>query len=348
MNDFRSLFSNTFVPPAHSTRRAWLVAAVSSGLAGLSGAALGADRQTLQFGILPIGGTVDSRNSWGPVLEDLSAVLGRSFSVLSATSYDMLGDAVRRGEIDMAFLSGKLALDAVTQYGMRVIAQVTRHDGLPGYRAVLLSRVGGPVRDLEAVLADPGRWRLARGEKSSMSGYIIPKLELLLPRQIDIETRFQGEIVSTHQRTALAVVNGEADVATNNTADLELFRNQFPDEASRLRILWKSDLIPHGVIVWRREASDDMAKKAEHFLAGYGRGQGEQAEGQRGVLSRLHDLAGFVAADDSALLPVARLTYQLELDSARSAQWINEAARQARLARIESQYARQLKQLKPR
>jgi len=60
----------------------------------------------------------------------------------------------------------------------------------------------------------------------------------------------------------------------------------------------------------------------------------------------LHDLAGFLGADNRALLPVAHLTHQLELDSAHSAQWINDAALRTRLRRIEDEYAAQLKQLK--
>lgn len=259
----------------------------------------------------------------------------------------MLGDAVKRGEVDMAFLSGKMALDAVTLYDMAVVAQVTRHDGLPGYRATLLSRVGGPVRDLEAVLANPGRWRLARGEKRSMSGYLIPKLQLFLPRHIDIETGFAGDIVGTHQRTALAVANGEADVATNNTADFERFSSQFPAETARLRVIWESDLIPHGVIVMRRRLGSALQQAARQFFAQFGRGQGRQAEQERAALKGLHDLAGFLGADNpAALLPVAHLTHQLELDSAHSAQWINDAALRTRLRRIEDEYAAQLKQLK--
>ena len=70
-----------------------------------------------------------------------------------------------------------------------------------------------------------------------------------------------------------------------------------------------------------------------------------RAEQQRQTLKGLHDFAGFPAADNRALISVARLTHKLELDSARSAQWINEAARQARLARIDSEYAEQLRAL---
>lgn len=178
-----------------------------------------------------------------------------------------------------------------------------------------------------------------------MSGFIVPKLQLFLPRQIDIETRFQGDIVGTHQRTALAVANGEADLATNNSADFERFRTQFPAETARLRVLWQSELVPHGFIVLRNAHGDAMRRRAQRFLAQYGRGSGAQAEQQRAALKGLHDFAGFLPADNRALLPVARLTRQLDLDSAHSATWINDAARQARLARIESQYATQVQML---
>ncbi|RYF65959.1 MAG: phosphate/phosphite/phosphonate ABC transporter substrate-binding protein, partial [Comamonadaceae bacterium] len=141
----------------------------------------------LRFGILPLGGAFESRNDWDPLLADLSVAIGRPVAVLSVTSYDALEQAIQRGEVDMAFLSGKMALDAVTQRQMQVLGQVTRHDGLPGYRALLLSRKGAEPATLQAVLDDPGRWRPARGESRSVSGFIVPQLQLFLPRRIAME-----------------------------------------------------------------------------------------------------------------------------------------------------------------
>ena len=318
--------------------------------AALLGAALPLARaqvagEPIRFGILPIGGTVDSSDVWGPLLAELSQTVSRPITKTSVTSYDMMEQAVRRDEIDLAFLPGKMALDAATRHGMMAIAQVVRRDGLPGYRATLLVRKGGPVRDLDAVLAQPERWRLARGEKRSLSGFMVPKLELFLPHGIDIETRFQGDIVGTHQRTALAVANNEADVATNNTADFERFALQFPAEAARLRVIWQSALVPHGMIVVRGSYPPALRGAIQSFLVGYGRGKGRQAERQREVLKHLHDFAGFLHATNRSLVPVADLARKLELDSTQSAQWINEAARDARLRRIEADYAAQLRKL---
>ena len=325
------------------TRRALLASALLASLP--VGARAQGGNDPIRFGILPIGGTVDSSDVWGPLLLELSKAVALPITKTSVTSYDSMEQAIRRDEIDMAFLPGKMALDAVSRHQMQVLAQVVRHDGLPGYRATLLTRKDGPVRNLDAALATPEQWRLARGEKRSLSGFIVPKLELFLPRGIDIETRFRGEVVGTHQRTALALANNEADLATNNTADFERFALQFPVEASRLKVIWQSALVPHGMIVVRGSYPAALRQTMQRFLVAYGRGKGPGAERQREVLRKLHDFAGFLQAGNRSLVPVADLTRKLDLDSAQSAQWINEAARQNRLKRIESDYAAQLRAL---
>ena len=139
----------------------------------------GAEAAPLRFGILPLGGAFESRSDWDPLLAELSRALGRPVAVLSVNSYEALEQAIQRDDVDMAFLSGKMALDAVSQRRMKVVAQVVRHDGLPGYRALLLARKAPPFNTLAGLLADPDRWRLARGEKQSVSGFIVPQLQFL-------------------------------------------------------------------------------------------------------------------------------------------------------------------------
>ncbi|WP_408647933.1 phosphate/phosphite/phosphonate ABC transporter substrate-binding protein [Xenophilus arseniciresistens] len=319
----------------------WLAAVTPAAAQGASSAAAA----PLRFGILPLGGAFESRNDWDPLLADLSAAIGRPVTVLSVTSYQALEQAIARGEVDMAFLSGKMALDAVTQQRMQVVAQVTRHDGLAGYRALLLSRKGSGLDAVDGVLAQPQRWRLARGESRSVSGFIVPQLQLFLPHGVAMETAFRSEIVGTHQATALAVANGEADVATNNSADLTRFTSQFPQEAERLQVIWQSELIPHAQIVMRQGDPPEFRARVQRFLVNYARGSSPRAEAQRAVLRSLHDLAGFVSADNRSLRPAAQLAYQLALRNAETAQFVNQAARDARVARIEAQYAQQLRLL---
>ncbi|WP_307598393.1 phosphate/phosphite/phosphonate ABC transporter substrate-binding protein [Variovorax boronicumulans] len=304
------------------------------------------DKTAVRFGILPLGGAFESRSDWDPLLAELSRAIHRPVSVLSVNSYEALEQAIQRDEVDMAFLSGKMALDAVTQRRMKVVAQVVRHDGLPGYRALLLARKTPPLNTLKGLLDQPDRWRLARGEKQSVSGFIVPQLQLFLPNHIVMETRFLSEVVGTHQTNALAVANSEADVATNNSADFERFKLRFPAEAQRLQVLWESELIPHAQIVVRREYPAELRSRVQAFLTAYGRGKGPRGDAERLVLKSLHDLAGFVVADNSSLQPAAKLAYQLAKQNAVTAQFVNDAAKQARLQRIENGYAEQVSVLR--
>ncbi|MDN8614704.1 phosphate/phosphite/phosphonate ABC transporter substrate-binding protein [Variovorax ginsengisoli] len=316
--------------------------ALAAALGWHAGAAAQAAPAELRFGVLPVGGVVESRESWTPLLAELSRALGRPVTVHSATTYEALGEAIRRRQVDLSLLSAQLALDAVTQRRMVVLAQVERHGGTPDHRAVLLVRKDGPSDPLADLLARPEQWRLARGDSRSVSGFILPQVQLFLPNRIAMETRFKSEIVGTHQTTALAVANGDADVATNNTTDFERFRAQFPAEAERLQVIWQSEPTPPAQVLVRSDVPPELQKKLRAFLVGYGRGRGPRAEAQREVLKSLRASLGYAAADNKALLPAARLQYQLARQSALNAQWVSEAARQARLQRIETAYAEQV------
>jgi len=188
----------------------------------------------------------------------------------------------------------------------------------------------------------PERWRLARGESRSVTGFILPQLELFLPHGIAIETRFRSEIVDTHQGTALAVANGEADVATNNTTDFERFRQQFPAEAERLQVIWQSNPTPPALLVVRRDQPAALQKKLQAFLAGYGVARGPRGDAEREVLKSLHAPLGFLVQDNSVLASTAALDHQVARQRALSAQWVNAAAREARLERLEHGYQAQM------
>jgi len=71
--------------------------------------------------------------------------------------------------------------------------------------------------------------------------------------------------------TALAVANGLADVATNNTTDLERFGRQFPAEAERLQVIWRSQSTPAAEILVRSDMPPALRRKLRDALTAYGR-----------------------------------------------------------------------------
>lgn len=301
--------------------------------------AQGPQGQPLRFGILPTGGPAESSEDWQPFLDDLSKALKRPVQGVSVSTYEGMYRAVVDHRVDVAFLSGKLALDSVMAGEVDVAAQLARLDGAPGYRAVLLARREGPIRNLDAVFSGPGRWTYARGESVSVSGYLVPEAQLFARRGLSSDLYFKNVKVDNHQNNALAVANGEVDLCSNNTADLERFAVRFPRQYAQLRVLWTSSMIPHAVLVTARGMSDADKEQVRRFLLAYARGEGPEALRQREHLQRVHKLAGFVPADDTALLPFAQIENALELQRARAARWVDEQARQARIDKLNAEYA---------
>lgn len=290
----------------------------------------------LTFGILPIGGPAESLEAWRPMLDDLHKALDRPVRAVSVTTYEGIAQAISEQRVDIAFLSGRLALDAVIGQNMQVIGQLTRGDGSRGYYAVLLVATDSRITNLDQLFARPGQWRFARGEALSVSGYLVPETQLFAARGVDSDTFFAKVHVDNHQNNALAVANGEVDVATNNSADLERFQQHFPEQYARLRVLWKSALIPHAVIVIRNDLPPALREKVAAFITGYGKGK--DAAREEANLKLIHDISGFAPANNACLIPFSDIEYTLEKRRATTAQWVSESAREARFKKIEADH----------
>ena len=299
----------------------------------------------LTFGILPIGGPAESLTAWRPMLDDMSHALRQPVRSISVSTYEGLAQALNEERVDIAFVSGRLALHAVTLDRMQVIAQLTRGDGSHGYHAVLLVRRDSPLHSVADLLRQPGHWRYARGEALSVSGYLVPETQIFASRNLDSDTFFASVAIDNHQNNALAVANGEVDVATNNTADMERFAEHFPDQFARLRVLWTSSLIPHAVIVVRRDLDPAVRQAVVGFVTRYAR-TGPHVAAELEKLKRIHDISGFAPAGNSALAPFADIDYQLDRRRALSAQWVSPSALQARLQKIANDHRQLLQQLR--
>ncbi len=155
-------------------------------LSGAGGAhALDAAQATvapLRFGILPIGSAAESLAQWRPLLDDLQKRLGHRVETVSVSSYSALSAAIGKQRVDVAFLSGRLAVEVVTKQHMSVFAQFLRNDGVAGNTAMLAVRKDSPIHTIDDLLGSPGRWRYARSERMSVTGYIAPEAQVFAPR----------------------------------------------------------------------------------------------------------------------------------------------------------------------
>lgn len=294
--------------------------------------------QPIRFGVLPIGGAAEAREQWRPLLLDLERRLGNPVTIVSVTSYAGLAGAINDKRVDMAFLSGQLAVDAVEHQHMSVVAQFTRADGPKGNVAMLVTRADGPIHNLKDLLAKPGHWRYARGEALSVTGYVAPEAEVFAPRGLNSDTFFASVRTGNRQNNALAVVNGEVDVASNDSADLDLFRQDFLDEASQLKVIWRSNPIPGDVLVVSDAMPELQRRELIAFIHGYGHAAGAAGEREHANLARIPGLAGFAVADNRVLQPFVELKFLLIREQVAHGQWVSEKARAARLAQVDADY----------
>jgi phosphonate transport system substrate-binding protein len=301
----------------------------------------------VSFGILPIGSAAESLEQWRPLLDDLQKRLGRPVTTVSVSSYASLSNAIGAQRVDVAFLSGKLAVEAVTHQHMQVFAQFLRNDGAKGNVAMLVVRSDSRIHTLGDLLAKPGHWRYARGEKLSVTGYTAPEADVFAPRGLNSDTFFASVLVDDHQSNLLAVVNREVDVASSNNPDMDLFRRHFPDEASQLQVIWRSPLIPSGVLVLREGMPASLRRQLTACILAYGKAPGEAGVRERAWLARIPDLGGFTPQNDHVLQPFVDMQYALLRQQAQHGQWVSQQARQARLAQINQDYQRDSKALLP-
>jgi phosphonate transport system substrate-binding protein len=292
----------------------------------------------IRFGILPIGSAAESLEQWRPLLEDLQKRLGRPVTTVSVGSYAALSDAIGAQRVDVAFLSGKLAVEAVSHQHMQVFAQFVRKDGATGNVAMLVARTDSSIHSLHDLLVTPGHWRYARSEHLSVTGYTAPEAYVFAPHGLNSDTFFASVRVGDHQSNLLAVVNREVDVTSSNNPDMDLFRRNFPQEAAQLRVIWRSSLIPSGVLVLRDGMSASVRQQLTDFLLAYGKDTGDTGARERARLARIPDLGGFAPESNHVLQPFVDMQYTLLRQQAEHGQWVSPQARQARLAQIEKDY----------
>lgn len=298
-------------------------------LAASAGAA-----EPLRFGLISTESANQNRTMWAPVIEAMSKETGRPVQPFFASDYAGIIEALRFRQVDLAWMGNKAAMEAVDRAGAEVFVRQIDGTGRDGYEAVIIVRDDSPLRTPEDVAARAKELVLGIGDPNSTSGFVVPVCHFFGPRGLDPRRGFKLTRTSNHEGNLMAVVAGQVDVATNNTQNLHRFALKFPDRAKRLRTVWTSPVIPNDPMVWRRDLAPEAKQAVRAFFLRYGQsGPNREAE-----LASLHPLQirGFVAADDTYLLPVRRLEllrlrWQATVDEA-----LGEAARKERLADLDA------------
>ena len=157
-------------------------------VAGLSACGGGEKKPTgapseITFSILSAEGQASAGPLWQPLLDDMSKAIGVPVKPFFGSKYNVLVDAMRFNQTQVAWFSGKRALEAVDRAQGEVIARTVDPEGRDSYTSTLVVKKGSGIT-LDKVLACGKQYDFGIGDAQSTSGTLAPMTFLFNPRGI--------------------------------------------------------------------------------------------------------------------------------------------------------------------
>lgn len=237
-------------------------AAKESGAAPAQGAKDAPAKITLMA--IPTQGAQNFEQRMKKLGELLSKESGLNVEVQVGTNYAAVVEALRFGKVDGAYLGPFTYVVANAQSGARAIITMNIK-GKPYYYSYLIVPKDSPlqeIRDNQGLAALKGK-KFAFGDPGSTSGSLIPRLALKnagLDPEKDIQPNFTGG----HDKTLLAVANGQAEVGAIDSAIFEhTLSKNFPNEFGKVRVIWKSQELYQYPWAVRNELPAETARKLQ-------------------------------------------------------------------------------------
>jgi len=314
------------------------VAAAFATAGAFSGAASAQDLKEINFGIISTESSQNLRVQWEPLLADMSEELGMKVNPFFASDYAGIIEAMRFNKVQVAWYGNKSAMEAVDRAGGEVFVQTVDVSGNPGYWSLLIAPKDSPINKLEDVLDCKAGYNFGNGDPNSTSGFLVPSYYVFAQNNVDPKRCYGSVVSANHETNALAVANKRVDFATNNTESMARIEANNPKEFAKIKVVWKSPLIPSDPLVWRSDLSKDMKARIKSFFLSYGR-IGSDAEKERKILKGLA-LAPFVDSSDAQLYPVRQLQLFRDKVKAQNDERLSDAERQKRISALDTELQR--------
>lgn len=286
----------------------WLAAAVLALTPVVAGAEPAAN--PLRFALLSTQAPDEVAAKWQPVLDALGRRIGADVVADVTTDYAGAIWGLRNGRDHLALLGNKSAIEAVDHGGGEVFAKESFLDSRGGYFSLLIVAQSSPYRSADDVIDHAATLTLGRGDTNSTSGTVVPGYYLFALRGINPALRFKRVVQGNHEGNILAVAEGRVDAASVASSVFDDLRRSKPDLTDRVRVVWRSPLIPGDPLVWRKDLPATTKAAVREFFLEYGIAKpGKSAARLAEEQANLKRLGshGFQASDDGQLLQVRRL-----------------------------------------
>ena len=292
----------------------------------------------IYFGIQGAAAKTTLEAIWQPLLADMAKEIGRPVEARLFDDYAGTVAAMRKGEVHLAWMGNKNAIEAVDTADAEIFAQVLNSRGVPGYYSLLITRSDHPFQDADDVFANKKNIVFGFGDRHSTSGTTVP-LYFLFAKNNRSHHEL-GEFRHTnHEANFLAVANGSIDVATISSVMLQRFKERYPKLAEKVRIIWASPIIPTDPLIWHRTLDPELKSMIRDFFLSYGRPVAGKSRRQLAMeqerLSRTK-WSGFKISSNKQLEYVRILYLFGELEAVKADQDLAPETRDRRIAELET------------
>ena len=290
-----------------------LVPAVVAGCGGGSasnaqagGGAEGPD--PLVMGVIPAEDNQEMVRLFEPVADHIGEELGTEVELYTATDYSGIIEAMRSGQVDLAWYGPLSYVLANKVAGAEAIAVQIAEEGEtdPTYHSLMVTRKDsgiGDIRDLEGKtfsFVDP----------ASTSGNLFPRKAFDEAGMDPEEDLAESTYAGGHDASVLAVENGTVDAGAVADTTYDLMVEEGMIEENDLRVIHESEPIPESPIAVREDLSPEVKKQLEDVLV-------EMTPEKVGSDTLGEDAVGYVEAEDSDYDVIRELVSQLGLDLQR-------------------------------
>lgn len=289
----------------------------------------------LNFGIISTESQANQKPLWEPFIAAMSEGIGMPIKSFYATQYAGVIEAMRFGQIQMAWYGGKAYIEAAKIADAEAFALTVSDKGQRGYYAYLITNKNNPIaREAKAkggdkyVIENASQLTFAFNDPNSTSGYLVPSYYIFAGNGVNPKKEFKRLIFSgSHEATALAVANNQVDVATNNSESLSRLEKTNPKARDNIEIIWTSVLIPSDPIAYRKDLPADLKQKIRDFFYNYK---------DEAVLGPL-EWSGFEPADNSNWNPIRELQIGKDILEVQSSETLSAEEKQQKLDELNKQ-----------
>jgi phosphonate transport system substrate-binding protein len=256
----------------------------------------------LVLGMVPSREAGAIADSLDPLAKLLSERLLIPVDTFISTNYVGLVEAMGNGRVDIGFFGPSAMVQAMDRYGAVPITASVRY-GSSTYKSQFNVRCDGPVKSFDDL---PGK-SIAFVDPGSSSGYQFPYVFLKNKYGIDANEDMSPIFAGSHDAAALAVYNGDVDVATSFNDVREDLQAEYPDIMDVVCVLGYTGDIPNDGQVVRAGLDSQLTTDIQQALIEIA----QTEEGQK-LVNDLFNVTAFDPVTSAAYDPVREVLAEFQ------------------------------------